>query len=135
MEQSDGQLKYEAQLDNDFDEISCYRNAGQAAPSAPLLAQPQPESELTFNLGAALPVHGQKHIWDNISGDILDKLQHFKSDLKVPCCACSLFVVTSRLGLGLGTTGAAGFRTSGSTGPLWGFALDFVGFRPSVPGE
>lgn len=33
----------------------------------------------TFDLSRALSIHGQKHIWDNISGDALAALSHYKA--------------------------------------------------------
>ena len=51
-------------------------------PRGPIPSEGQPHqgagNEELFQLGAGLAVHGQKHIWDNISGDMLDKLQHFR---------------------------------------------------------
>ena len=89
--ESKGQLKYETaassknesgiiQLEGDFDEF-----AGPDTPTPAAVAdgssQPRPtcpEPEPLFKLGSGISVHGQKHIWDNISGDILEKLEHFK---------------------------------------------------------
>ena len=35
--------------------------------------------KLMFGLSGAMSVHGQKHIWDNISGDVLQLLRHYNT--------------------------------------------------------
>ena len=89
MEQS-SKLRYKGandvvQLEHDCDlEPLGDLGADALMPDPPAMAPEESQAESVFNLGSGLSVHGQKHIWDNVSGDVLDKLQHFKP-LKVPC--------------------------------------------------
>ena len=81
-------LKYEAadrmQLVRDVDDLISTANgpASSAQDGADRGLAPESADLQTFKLGGGLSVHGQKHIWDNISGDVLEKLEHF-APLKV----------------------------------------------------
>lgn len=72
------------------------------------LAHPEPSAELNpaataagsrdqevlkFGLSRALSIHGQKHIWDNISGDVLQVLRHYKvyKAWTLPVTLCGLW--------------------------------------------
>lgn len=62
----------------DSDGESVFVQGHRAQPEAPrVVLEASPDPDATFGLDGAMSVHGQKHIWDNISGDVLAQLQNF----------------------------------------------------------
>ena len=95
VQSSDGMLKYDVsnqqsgqpncqvELVSDDDVFLPGHGQGQGLPAnlpaCPLNQnQPAEAQDSTFQLGRGLSVHGQKHIWDNVAGDLLEKIQHFE---------------------------------------------------------
>ena len=70
--------------------VQCLKVVDEAPQEAPA-----DTADVTFSLGRTLSIHGQKHIWDNISGDALRVLSHYKqfkarerdNDSRVTCRA------------------------------------------------